>query len=51
VSGDGKPDVVVASQGAVSVLAGNGDGTFSTTTDYALGFVPSSLAVSDVNGE
>ncbi len=39
VNGDGKADLVVANggSGTVSVLLGNGDGTFGTKTDYATG--------------
>lgn len=63
VNGDGNPDLVVASQcasssncanGAVSVLLGNGDGTFqaaqTTTTPYPLDF-PESLSLADFNGD
>ena len=27
-NGDGKPDLVIATEGAVSIMLGNGDGTF-----------------------
>ena len=39
VSGDGKPDLVVANDGTstVSVLVGNGDGTFQLKVDYPTG--------------
>jgi hypothetical protein len=67
VNGDGKPDVVVANQwcghfdqygaclefeGAVSVLLGNGDGTFQPEVTYDLGG-PGVLAVAvaDLNGD
>ena len=61
VNGDGKPDLAVANgcassctNGAVSVLLGNGDGTFqtavSTSTPYPLDF-PASLALADFNGD
>jgi hypothetical protein len=51
---DGKLDLAVADQcgsagcsdaGAVTVLSGNGDGSFQTTTSYAVGYFPSALAV------
>ena len=37
--------------GKVSVLRGNGDGTFQTAVNYAVGDQPTSLAVGDVNGD
>jgi hypothetical protein len=61
VNGDGKLDLVavnlcaIASNctgGTVGVLLGNGDGTFQpTVVDSSVGFVPNSIAVSDVNGD
>jgi hypothetical protein len=62
VNGDGKPDLLVAtscattdcvtSGGTVSVLLGNGDGTFQTPLTYNSGGIDAvSLAVSDVNGD
>src|SRR5690349_15276668 len=41
-NGDGKPDLVMVNQGSntVSVLPGNGDGTFGLRTDYAVGTTP-----------
>jgi hypothetical protein len=62
-NGDGKLDVVVANfcglkgsgcrtggHGSISVLLGNGDGTFQTAATYALlGLFPKSLAVGDFN--
>jgi FG-GAP-like repeat len=60
VNGDGKPDLVVANGcipqpqrtcgGYVSVLLGNGDGTFQPAVTYASGgIIPHSVAVADVN--
>jgi hypothetical protein len=64
VNGDGKPDLLMASlcasnsncnqtgisSGTVSVLLGNGDGTFKTAVPYyAGGFGATSVAVADVN--
>jgi hypothetical protein len=55
-NGDGKLDLVVASDssgnvGIVSVLLGNGDGTFQAAVDYGTGFGPSSVGVGDFNGD
>jgi hypothetical protein len=54
VNGDGKPDLVVANQASstVSVLLGNGDGTFQPAVSYSPGGIFSdSVAVADVNGD
>jgi uncharacterized protein (DUF2141 family) len=52
VNGDGKPDILVASEmSVVGVLLGNGDGTFQTAVTYACGTHPWSMAVADVNGD
>jgi hypothetical protein len=59
VNGDGKPDLLVANLsnsnsagGSVSVLLGNGDGTFQTAVTYdSGGYEALSLAVADVNGD
>ncbi len=60
-NGDGHPDLIVASQcrsngdctsGGVSILAGNGDGTFQAPIAYGSGgYEATSLAVGDVNGD
>src|SRR5205823_6277911 len=51
-NGDGKPDLAVANQFSadVSILLGNGDGTFGLAVNYPAGSAPSSLAVGDFNG-
>jgi hypothetical protein len=65
VNGDGKPDLIVsnacqtisdcaysAGTGSVSVLLGNGDGTFQSPVSYSSGWlVAESVAVGDVNGD
>ena len=58
---DGKPDVIVANlcdlsscseHGKVSVLLGNGDGTFQAASTYdSGGLQTSSIAIDDVNGD
>src|SRR5262249_52649114 len=53
-NGDGHSDLAVANltdNGAVSVLLGNGDGTFQSARSYAAGSRPSSLAVGDFNSD
>ncbi|PYJ96746.1 MAG: VCBS repeat-containing protein [Verrucomicrobia bacterium] len=59
-NGDGKPDLAVANIGSlrdnytdgnVSVLLGNGDGTFRSAVDYGAGSVPRSVTVGDFNGD
>ena len=61
VNGDGKLALVVTNKcanslscatGSVSVLMGNGDGTFLAAVHYSSGgFLPASVAVADVNGD
>ena len=60
VNGDGMLDLVVANScadstctnGSVSVLLGNGDGTFKAAVSYGSGgYAASSVAVADVNGD
>ena len=59
VNGDGKPDLAVAATGsnpaagtnAVSVLAGNGNGTFGAAVNYSVGINPSAVARQDLNGD
>jgi hypothetical protein len=50
---DGKLDLVVTNRvdGTVSVLLGNGDGTFQPQVAYNTGAVPNVVAVADVNGD
>jgi hypothetical protein len=53
LNGDGLPDLVTAdpNSNTVSVLAGNGDGTFRTPQDFAVGNNPVAIAVGDLNGD
>ncbi len=58
VNGDGNPDLVVANYhsnsqgvGTVSVLLGNGNGTFQAQTTFAAGPEPHWVAMGDVNGD
>jgi hypothetical protein len=51
---DGVPDPAVANAmdpGTVSVLLGNGEGTFRSAVNYAVGGPPHSVAVGDFNGD
>jgi hypothetical protein len=53
VSGDGRPDLIVADGDAntVNVLDGNGDGTFRFAAEYLAGSSPGQLVVADLNGD
>jgi hypothetical protein len=57
-NGDGVADLAVANQGGVldqgfgvSILLGNGDGTFRAAQDYQVGSRPIAVAVGDFNGD
>jgi hypothetical protein len=62
-NGDGKPDVALANEGSfdqatgftegqgVSVMLGNGDGTFQAPALYSAGPTPIDVAVGDFNGD
>jgi len=60
-NGDGKLDLAVANfncdfvppcpSGSVSILLGNGDGTFQTHVDYGTGNQPNTVRVRDFNGD
>jgi hypothetical protein len=52
-NGDGKPDLAVAnSYGSnLSILLGNGNGTFAAQQTVVVGAYPNSVAVGDVNGD
>jgi hypothetical protein len=50
LSGDGKPDLAVANGGGgVSILLGDGAGSFGTRTDFPTGTLPASVAIGDLN--
>jgi hypothetical protein len=53
LNGDGWPDLAVSngSPHTISVLPGNGDGTFGAKSDYGTGAYSSSVAVEDLNGD
>jgi hypothetical protein len=56
LNGDGIPDLVGTNNGVsgphtVTVLLGNGDGTFQAGTSYPAGVSPDSVAVGDFNGD
>jgi hypothetical protein len=58
LNGDGRPDLVAANTGSypnyvgsVSVLIGNGDGTFGPKTDFITGINTLSAAIADLNGD
>jgi len=50
---DGKPDLAVANHysGGVSILLGNGDGSFKAAASYGAGYNPVIVAVGDFNGD
>jgi uncharacterized repeat protein (TIGR01451 family) len=60
-NGDGKPDIAVLNlggtssstgEGSVSILLGNGDGTFQAAKNFDVGGVnPTTFAVADFNGD
>ena len=53
LNGDGHPDLVTANGGSldVSVLLGEGDGTFAVAQAFAVGSSPRFAAVGDLNGD
>ncbi|MBZ5535424.1 MAG: FG-GAP-like repeat-containing protein [Acidobacteriia bacterium] len=50
-NGDGKIDLALINAGKVSILLGNGNGTFQSPVDYDVGTNPVFLAVGDLNGD
>ena len=53
VNGDGNADLVIANDSSnfISVLLGNGDGTFKANVDYPSGGLAKSVALGDLNGD
>lgn len=53
VDGDGKPDIVTANyaDSTISVLLGNGDGTFQSERPFVVGTGADCIAVADVDGD
>jgi hypothetical protein len=51
-NGDGKPDLIVPNNGSdVSLLLGNGNGTFKTKRDFSTGILSGAVVVGDFNGD
>src|SRR5438132_5728944 len=58
-NGDGKLDLAVVNHGfsdtgddgGVSILLGNGDGTFEPARNFPAGKMPESIAIADFNGD
>ncbi len=50
-NGDGKPDLAIAGGNIVSVLLGNGDGTFQATIESPTGLGSRSIVVGDFKGD
>ncbi len=58
-NGDGIPDIAVANQGtapnyadgSVTILLGNGDGTFTVAGTYPAGYESNAMSVGDFNGD
>src|SRR5437870_397513 len=53
LNGDGKPDLATANEtsNTVSVLLGNGDGSFGVKTEYGTGGSAECVAIGDLNGD
>jgi len=48
---DGRPDLAGAGANAVSVMLGNGDGTFRAKTDFPVGIQTQAVAAGDFNSD
>jgi hypothetical protein len=53
LNNDGRPDLAVANgpNNIISVLLGNGNGTFGTATNFPAGVQPFFIAIGDVNAD
>jgi hypothetical protein len=51
LNGDGRPDLAGARANAVSVMLGNGDGTFRPKTDFPIGIQTQAVAAGDFNSD
>ena len=51
LNGDGKIDLAGAGTNAVSVMLGNGDGTFQAKTDFSIGVQTQAVAAGDFNSD
>src|SRR5262249_22713340 len=51
VANTGENLVPLTPGGTVSILLGNGDGSFQAAQDYATGYAPAAVAVGDFNGD
>jgi hypothetical protein len=51
LNADGKPDLAGAGANAVSVMLGNGDGTFRVKTDFPIGVQTQAVAAGDFNSD
>lgn len=50
-NGDGKQDMAVANKGSISILLGNGDGSFQSQVDYVIGNWICAINVNDFNND
>ena len=50
-NGDGRPDLAGAGGNAVSVMLGNGNGTFQAKTDFPIGMQTQAVAAGDFNSD
>jgi hypothetical protein len=50
-NGDGKLDIVTVNNGTLTLLLGNGDGTFMTGVSSVTSFSPGAVVVGDFNGD